>query len=836
MDSELQKQLNALKKLHEDDFTSIVVKPLFEAMGYNRVDFNGGPYERGKDLIAQISIPPQIKPTVVYVQSKKIGDILNTKGCAKFTSLLHQLRQCLLGEITTVTGEQLKAGHVYLACPELATNRFMEEVKEQVFMENGPTFEFLDGPRIIEYINQYKPDLIKVLQGEAAFISEKFQTKLTNQLFYDALNYVNKNKHELKDIYCESTITIGNEKKRCLLNSSYRLKKSTHLVSVKEFEEYKILNQIISQATGESLFTNEVLKNISEKYNEYQRLRRDVDFLDSELITVRESIRGNIKNSKVGGYPPLGSKEYKSFIDSGFQDIVLATKDKLNFYQEISNIIELEEERDCLLSKKEELEGKLNLISDPISIRFRASEIISLFNKYKEELLSNELIDKIKVASYLKVAKAFEQISTICDYFPELFENVYTNDSVPSPQLNVLDALETQNNIILLGDAGSGKTTNLQIFAKILYEREIQDLVIYATLNEVARFLPAKESRVFENQILDSLLNYLKYEIDPTVNESSFRDHLAKSGTVLIFDSIDEAIVEFPWIIKSLRDLTNRYNNIRVITSSRFSVENISGLGFVSISLLPFAEEQKRSFFSKWFIDETDKVESIMAHLSNNSPLDKIVTNPLSATIMATLQASDVPLPKNETALYRKRFELLSGVFDRYKGSKRQVSDSNELIDCARILAYLMHSANKREWTLETILEKLGDYYENKSKLEVLVSELQNPSEILLVNLNGKLGFGHLRFQEYLCSEHIDKQQNHRIEKKLKSSWWHDVLMLYSQHAFQIEWIINDAANGGYTRKVRKLLKKMVANRPQKEAEILYSRIEIAVKDETLYD
>ena len=41
MDSELQKQLKALKEMHEDDFTRDIVKPLFESMGYNRVDFNG---------------------------------------------------------------------------------------------------------------------------------------------------------------------------------------------------------------------------------------------------------------------------------------------------------------------------------------------------------------------------------------------------------------------------------------------------------------------------------------------------------------------------------------------------------------------------------------------------------------------------------------------------------------------------------------------------------------------------------------------------------------------------------------------------------------------------
>lgn len=53
MDTVIKKYLDALCAMHEDDFTKNILKPLFEAMGYDRVDFNGGPFERGRDLIAQ---------------------------------------------------------------------------------------------------------------------------------------------------------------------------------------------------------------------------------------------------------------------------------------------------------------------------------------------------------------------------------------------------------------------------------------------------------------------------------------------------------------------------------------------------------------------------------------------------------------------------------------------------------------------------------------------------------------------------------------------------------------------------------------------------------------
>jgi hypothetical protein len=117
MESLNEKYIRALCALKEDDFSREILKPLFESMGYERVDFNGGPYERGRDLIAQRRIPPNKEMYVVYVQSKKIGDIQNTKDAAKLSQLLHQLRQCCTGEITNSEGQRITPSQVYLACP-----------------------------------------------------------------------------------------------------------------------------------------------------------------------------------------------------------------------------------------------------------------------------------------------------------------------------------------------------------------------------------------------------------------------------------------------------------------------------------------------------------------------------------------------------------------------------------------------------------------------------------------------------------------------------------------------------------------------------------------------
>lgn len=70
-DSNLNLYLKAMQALKEDDFSKSVLKPLFESMSFSRVDFFGGPYEYGKDLIAIHEVP--LKGIIVYaIQSKKL--------------------------------------------------------------------------------------------------------------------------------------------------------------------------------------------------------------------------------------------------------------------------------------------------------------------------------------------------------------------------------------------------------------------------------------------------------------------------------------------------------------------------------------------------------------------------------------------------------------------------------------------------------------------------------------------------------------------------------------------------------------------------------------------
>ncbi|MFB0592816.1 hypothetical protein ACETWN_03375 [Aeromonas hydrophila] len=123
---------------------------------------------------------------VTYVQSKKIGDIQNVSTGVKLSQLLHQLRQCCSGKITTIDGAELLADEVYLACPEKISPRLMEEIGYQL-LEIKPKINFYDGPVIISDIYQYKPDLLKLLTSIKEKLNKPIKSRLINRELLSAL-------------------------------------------------------------------------------------------------------------------------------------------------------------------------------------------------------------------------------------------------------------------------------------------------------------------------------------------------------------------------------------------------------------------------------------------------------------------------------------------------------------------------------------------------------------------------------------------------------------------------------------------------------------------------
>ena len=124
------------------------------------------------------------------------------------------------------------------------------------------------------------------------------------------------------------------------------------------------------------------------------------------------------------------------------------------------------------------------------------------------------------------------------------------------------------------------------------------------------------------------------------------------------------------------------------------------------------------------------------------------------------------------------------------------------------------------------LFEKLVSRY-SKESIKLAIVELIFPCEILLtMNERGEYGFGHLRFQEFLVASEIYQSREIDISCLLKSDWWSDAFVIYSQMARSIDWIIDKASTEGIVKISEETIRKMIEVRPVEEKQELAEKLQ----------
>ncbi|MBD2800764.1 hypothetical protein ID854_09940 [Xenorhabdus sp. M] len=234
-ESNLNIYLKVMQNMMEDDFTKNVLKPLFESMSFSRVDFVGGPYEQGKDLIAIHEMP--LKGMSIYaIQTKKIGHQSNTSEKNVLSNLIVQLRQCLTKKIKLHNGNEQLPDLIFLATPYQINTRLLNEIHELLCIDSK-NIEILDGPKVIELIKKHKPSLLESLVSISDKLYLHDTEKLNNIELMSALNQ----KNSITELNCYSDLAffMGTIDSNILFESSITIKKEKILLSKNSWDSFK---------------------------------------------------------------------------------------------------------------------------------------------------------------------------------------------------------------------------------------------------------------------------------------------------------------------------------------------------------------------------------------------------------------------------------------------------------------------------------------------------------------------------------------------------------------------------------------------------------------------
>jgi hypothetical protein len=846
------------QELSEYEVTTKIIIPLFESLGYERVEYFGGASEEGKDIICwghdELG---GIELTVAQVKHYKPTYSASDKK--SFETIVNQLANALSKELQYIDKSLHYPSRVYLISTFEVVTKVLNKRFQQSASLKDQQIKILDGLKLASLLLQKRSDLAIELLGPQVKIASEIRPTLNNEALFSAIGF--QGKKDLKTIYTDIDFSLGKPTTVLFFNTTFKPSKKTfHLLQDKwkylkselilisdEFPLDFLENDISSI---ENDFQKRVISHnkweiqIKEKYDEEKKHIKNVD----SLTIKRNKIVNDIHTSN----PNLSKLEKKlkkiqTELSKIKEDPELL-KQKITLTNKINSCLKpvqpiehkLEKENELLLSVKDQI--RQLKISEP-SLDFIV--IIDGFILEKTILQKRAWIEQKvdiinKSTTDISVLKKFiEQCKKTIDIASILFRVPYLYQTLISDEITVIrknlettrlklpieHIFDTGLNLTVLGDAGAGKSTSLQFYALNRLNVESNKLFIFAPLGRVIQYWLSIEPDVAAGSIIPDLekgiakyLAHLRIRISPI----EFSLQLETKGGVLLLDGIDEAIKIAPWLLTSIRILAEKYKNVQVITSSRMSGSYLEEIPFFAVTLLPFTEQQRDEFVEKWFTPEQNQyIDQIKKHLKKNKTISEIVKNPLLTTILCVLAENNIVLPNSEIKLYEERIRLLVGHYDLAKNIRRVCSSLQCLENLARKLAFYLHTHNKREEdrsVLHEISRILMHNELDKQQAVIALDELIDPCNILVpMTEDGKFGFGHLRFQEHLAGKELFTNRSIDLLSLMKQPWWRGVLILFAQMNEDLCWLIDEIIKKVKIYKVEQTLQLMIKARPKSE-------------------
>ncbi len=873
-ESNLSLYLKAMQTLKEDDFSKSVLKPLFESMSFSRVDFVGGPYEHGKDLIALHEIP--LKGTSIYaIQSKKIGEKSNTSEKNVLSDLIIQLRQCLTKKIKLHDGLEQVPDYVYLASPFQISQRLLCEIHEQLQL-GEKRVEILDGPKIIELMKKYKPSLLESLLS----ISDKLQIydikQLNNIELIAALNQ--KNSIDEMNCYSDLAFFMGTIDSNILLDSEFSLKKDTFVLSKGSWDllnkevccplerilgYYPLvqssdeIDKVYNKAMME--FKSKNNRQIKKNIDQAQRLiSTNIHLISGIISNIDTSINGMIAQSRSNILFPLiveCHRLLKNLVSTSFCEkeqkkieqfiakegiVKIADLHKQSIFPDFLNAKNITER---IISQKCELATlKAEYLEEPqIEITFQHQKIDrwieSKCKAYKQSVFDiNKNKECVDMALFLNDT---QRILNVLDILLNKVEDNKRYISIKNrPQkysdglsISPFELFDSRYDIAVFGGAGAGKTTTLQMYVKrLLKDRSCK--VIYIPLNRyINKINVSLDNKVKHYDILLSIIlkaNDLEANQD---NVQSIKNYFsAEEKLKLVLDGLDEAYAKYPGVIDSINEFKINHPSIQILISSRDCVSYLSKISFLGITLLPFSERQLYKFITSWFKTKNESLGEQVIESIKGKEIADIVKTPLLATLLCDLAEKGIDIPRSENEIFTKRLELFCGVYDTYKDIRR-INLSQSILQKAAIkIAYALHSRNLRSASKKDIVKFITNdtsFNYDEGTCITAVEELIDPCNILIFDaISETYSFGHLRYQEHLTSLELLQNRSIEIVHYLKNDWWRGTLCLYAQNCEFYSLIDEFTLKYHNIQPALITLRAMASYRPKKEQSNLLFLIE----------
>ena len=241
--------------------------------------------------------------------------------------------------------------------------------------------------------------------------------------------------------------------------------------------------------------------------------------------------------------------------------------------------------------------------------------------------------------------------------------------------------------------------------------------------------------------------------------------------------------------------------NAFILASRPYGYEKNPIAGFVRLEVLPFSNQQVRTFIRHWYLANEirksreenvgvrkiaeENADRLIQRVEEKPELASLAVNPLLVTMIATVHHYKAVLPGRRVELYRDIFDVFLQRRRPLSGTSNPLS-SHQKMEVLRVLAYEMMkhelrtiSAKDASKIIEKDLMSVGSSLMGREYLK----DIEDQSGLLLDAGENQFTFAHLTYQEFLTASYIFDNRSELesvLIQNIDSGWWDEATRLYA--------------------------------------------------------